>query len=222
MNAPLHGKQTFYVLEDEILGLAHPQDLDHDREERAPWIFDPPLLACTAKRLAREARRQQLMRRHFIEDFRHVPLADRVRAKSSAVHITSFRAQVVRPNCPNAVSIRRNAEPTDACKKFDRIHQRFPSSCRSRRDNASRSSVSHCQTTITSQPFAANSRKFRRSRRRFAANLCCQNSLLVRGIVVFGHLACLCQKHPWTNITLRRPANTRSGLPGRRPCKRNR
>lgn len=81
---------------------------------------------------------------------------------------------------------------------------------------------SHCQITKTSQPCSANALRFFLSLHLFRLSFGNQNSRLV-----FGMRPLLqpweCQKHPWTSITLLRPGNAKSGLPGRSDrCSRKR
>lgn len=75
--------------------------------------------------------------------------------------------------------------------------------------------ISHPHATNTRHPAAIRSRRLRRSRLTFALNFSPQAVALCKGIVALLQRACLCQKHPCTNITALYRGNTMSGEPGR-------
>lgn len=68
---------------------------------------------------------------------------------------------------------------------------------------------------MTSHPASRNCASLRASRSMLRANLSCQNSILVFGMVVFEQPRWRCQKQPWTKIAFRDAGRTMSGVPGR-------
>jgi hypothetical protein len=81
---------------------------------------------------------------------------------------------------------------------------------------------SHCQITRASQPSLVRASMFFVSRALFRRSFGNQKLRFVLGMSPVLH-ACECQKHPCTNITLRRAGKTKSGFPGRsRRCSRKR
>ncbi len=74
--------------------------------------------------------------------------------------------------------------------------------------------VWHSQTTITPQPSRRSRPIFRWSRATLRVNFSRQNRRFAAGVDRPRGHSRRCQKQPWTKITLRREANTRSGRPG--------
>ena len=78
---------------------------------------------------------------------------------------------------------------------------------------------SHCQMVRTFQPFLFSDAIFVRSLARFVFIFPLQKSTRVLGSRAYRQPVCSCQEHPFTKITFLRPANTKSGFPGRfLPC----
>lgn len=74
---------------------------------------------------------------------------------------------------------------------------------------------SHSHIVMTFQPISLNSWLCLMSFSILRWNFCCQYSELVLGVVVYLHPSCLCQKQPWTKITVLYFGRTISGFPGR-------
>ena len=72
----------------------------------------------------------------------------------------------------------------------------------------------HSHTVITRQPSALNAVVLRLSRVRLSAIFPSQNSVLVLARFDPWLQWCPCQKHPWTNTTVRCRGRTISGVPG--------
>lgn len=93
-------------------------------------------------------------------------------------------------------------------------HSASPKKSLTRFSTEFRSFNSHCQITKASQPNFSRALRVSTSRVLFRRSLGSQKSWFVLGTSpVLQEWEC--QKHPCTNITLRRAGKTRSGFPGR-------
>jgi hypothetical protein len=74
---------------------------------------------------------------------------------------------------------------------------------------------SHSHIVMTFQPISLNSWLCLMSFSILRWNFCCQYSELVLGVAAYLQPSCLCQKQPWTKITVLYFGRTISGFPGR-------
>jgi hypothetical protein len=77
------------------------------------------------------------------------------------------------------------------------------------------SSASHSQISFTRHPSVSSASRDARSFLLLRRNFSRQKSGRDAGIRATGHPVWWCQKHPWTNTTVRLPTITMSGVPGR-------
>src|ERR1035441_10072320 len=109
---------------------------------------------------------------------------------------------------------RAERKPARSCEDFDCRQLRSPRKVVSFACSHVDFSDIHSQITKTLQPDRARRARVDLSRATFSSNFLLQNRTRVFGVRVRKQPTWRCQKHPCTNIALRRALKTISGRPG--------